>query len=152
MSKTFKSSYMSDGSQLEIESSIASNSFHITHCTAVSEKSFNFRNSDAPALALAILEASGVEAKSIPSARIGTSEHLSDTAYELSTYVEKQQRATAEAKDKAELEAESLALLNASLASCDLGQIELFDALNPIEQQRWLAVARRARALAKEGK
>ena len=57
--------------------------------------------------ALAILEAAGVEARPIPSARIGTSEHLSDTAYELSTYIEKQQRAAAEAKEQAELEAEA---------------------------------------------
>lgn len=101
-----------------------------------------FDSTTAPALALAILEAAGFD---------GDENMFTGLAVaNLRDHVEEQERITAEAEAQAKLEAEALKLLNASLASCDLGQIELFDALNPIEQQRWLAVARKAREMRAE--
>ena len=108
----------------------------------------DLKTETAPAIALAILEAAGVEARSIPSARLGTSEHLSDTAYELSTYIEKQQRATAEAKEQAELEAEAFELRRAYLEG--RARFDSWNELTDAERDHWLAVARRAREMAKE--
>ncbi|GGJ59127.1 hypothetical protein [Glutamicibacter ardleyensis] len=102
-----------------------------------------------PALALAILEAAGVEARSIPSARLGTSEHLSDTAYELSTYIEKQQRATAEAKEQAELEAEALELANSAVLVVGNPPYRSIEHMSDTSLRKWLAVARKAREMRK---
>ena len=144
-SKIFKSSYMSDSSRLEIEASIASTSFHITHCTVVGEKSFMFDNTTAPALCLAILEAAGFEDSSsggrITGARIAVGD--------LRRHVANLERATAEAKEQAELEAEALVLENARCEALEVGGFNSFDDLPAHKQATGLAVARKAREMRK---
>lgn len=146
-SKTFKSGYMSDNSRLEIESAIASASFHITHCTVVSEKSFMFNNTDAPALALAILEAAGVEPKMTQFDRVGDQEQLEAIADGLVGYIEAHKASTAEAKEQAVLEGEALALFNAAREGMALTEYGSYEQLDNHSRRKWLAVARKAREM-----
>ncbi|MGP5048988.1 hypothetical protein, partial [Glutamicibacter ardleyensis] len=64
--------------------------------------------SDAPALALAILEAAGVDSDLTWSGAkdYGNADHLGWIAGHLGTYIKTQERATAETKEQVELEAE----------------------------------------------
>lgn len=140
-SKIFKSSYMSDSSRLEIETSIASTSFHITHCTVVSEKSFIFDNTTAPALALAILEAAGTP--------MNLDVSLGKALYHLDAHVTLQDKATAEAKEQAELEAEALDLFNLWLAGFNYEGYSEWTGENAELKGVWLAVARKAREMRK---
>ena len=141
-SKIFKSSYMSDSSRLEIEGSIASTSFHIMHCTVVSEKSFMFDNTTAPALCLAILEAAGHVCDAC-------SDNDADVAMEwLHSEIARQAKQSAEAKAQAELESEALELLNASRESNRRPTVETFEGFESTKQS-WLAVARKAREMRK---
>lgn len=146
-SKIFKSSYMSDSSRLEIEASIASTSFHITHCTVVGEKSFMFDNTTAPALALAILEAAGYDDMADDANLADV--HAFNAMHKLQESVDTQERATAEAKEQAELEAEALELFNASRVVRGLVLIE-WVSVTKSERDEWLAVARKAREMRAE--
>lgn len=143
-SKIFKSSYMSDSSRLEIEASIASTSFHITHYTVVGEKSFMFDNTTAPALCLAILEAAG-------HVRDACSDNDADVAMEwLHSAIARQAKQSAEAKEQAELEAEALELYNTWREVNAYEALSSFSDGAPIgAMAEWLAVARRAREMRK---
>jgi len=105
--------------------------------------------SDAPALALAVLEAAGVKASFDPDATFGTAEHLGHIQDHLQDYVNAQERAAVEAKERAELEAEALDYWKAFNNATDLvsfDDIQWSDLL-PESQAKWLAVARRAREM-----
>ena len=142
MSKTFKSAVTSRTLTVE---GFFNGAFSVVFSDD-SSRDLMLQGDDAPALALAILEAAGVEARSIPSARIGTSEHLSDTAYELSTYIEKQQRATAEAKEQSELETCALEMLNALRKHYGKPERSWEDTHVEVREE-FLVLARRAREL-----
>lgn len=100
--------------------------------------------SDAPALALAILESAGFEDSSsgghITGARIAVGD--------LKRHVKMQERANAEAKDRAELKAEALELVNAWRDSANYTPHTNWDALEdtPVGDH-WLSVARKSREL-----
>lgn len=100
-------------------------------------KTFFLNPSEAPALCLAILEAAGAHKDS--------QDFLGGAVEQLKFHIGEQERITAEAKEQAELEAEALELYNAFSPDRKLSRIS--EAGYP---ERWLAVARRARALAKE--
>ena len=94
--------------------------------------------------ALAVLEAAGVEAvhRDYEFYDDGSPEHLEAVMYFLKQYIEARERATAEAKEQAELEAEALELFNAFNHDQKLSHIS--EAGYP---ERWLAVARKAREM-----
>lgn len=102
----------------------------------------NVSDTDAPALALAILEAAGVKPVGYPGNSTIT---LGSVVGDLALVIAEQERATAEARERAELEAEALELRN-----------EYFDKecawsdINDVGQALWLRMARKARELAKE--
>lgn len=108
--------------------------------------------SDAPALALAILEAAGVVPvqRDYESYDDGTPAHLQAVAYFLKQHNEAQERTTAEARERAELEAEALELCNEFIEDMGYDRVDSWDGSVPSKKEAWLAVARRARELAKE--
>lgn len=98
-------------------------------------------NTEAPALALAILEAAGFD---------GDENMFTGLAVaNLRDHVEEQERATSEAKEQAKLEAEALKLFQAWRKSHHLPMVEDWD-MTPSFKPEWLAVARRAREINKE--
>lgn len=105
--------------------------------------------SDAPALALAILEAAGVEPSS-PHYGLNDSPewNVRWASHYLGRSIELTEAKTAEAKEQAELEAEALELCNAAIRQED-GAI--YDSFSQIPTpDLWLAVARKAREMAKD--
>ena len=100
---------------------------------------------DAPALALAILEAGGF---------VGDENMFTGLAVaNLRDHVEEQERATAEAEAQAELEAEALGLLNAYLHSADTRLYATWEEVVEVSKRMaedWLAVARKAREIGAE--
>lgn len=144
--KTFKNSYMSAESSMEIEPSISGELFHITHVTGRGEKSFKFSNTDAPALALAILEAAGYDDMADDANLADV--HAFNAMHKLQESVDTQERATAEAKEQAELEAEAFKLRRAYLEG--RAGFDSWNELTDAERDHWLAVARKAREMAKE--
>ena len=99
-----------------------------------------FPPKDAPALALAVLEAAGV----------GESSDAGVAAGYLRSHIAEQERAAAEAKEQAELEAEALELLNAHREATGNPLAESLDGLLYNAKENWLAVARRAREMREE--
>lgn len=108
-------------------------------------------HSDAPALALAILEAAGVEASFDPDATYGTAEQLGHIQDHLHEYVNAQERAAAEAREQAELEAEALELLNAFSLATGGVPIDSFEGRS-MSKPGWIDAARRAREMRNEKK
>lgn len=114
-------------------------------------KTFFLDPSEAPALALAILEAAGVPMQgdfSRPTE--GTEAHLSFIAQHLERYVVESEFTAAEARERAELEAEALELFKASGAYGSDRLFLKFSDLEETTQSAWLAVARRAREMRAE--
>ena len=101
---------------------------------------FMVSSSDAPALALAILEAAGVAATPFDE---GPETEPGHAVWALRHHVQEQARATAEAKEREQLETEALELYRAHWHDrSDWAQVE--------HKDQWLAVARKARELNKE--
>lgn len=98
--------------------------------------------SDAPALALAILEAAG--------GRDSLGIDVGNAIIDLREYVTEQERITAKVKDKAELEAEALDLFNLWLAGFDYECYSEWTRENAELKVVWLAVARKAREMRAE--
>ncbi|MGP9528616.1 hypothetical protein [Glutamicibacter sp. AOP5-A2-18] len=101
--------------------------------------------SDAPALALAILEAAGVTETDSP--------YMQEAADNLRAYILIEEKVAAEAKEQAELEAEALELLRASQCIRTDGMyayVPSFAELSDPSKTKWLAVARKAREMAKD--
>ena len=96
--------------------------------------------SDAPALALAILEAAGIDD--------ADSGNTSCAVADLETYVAMVERITAEAKEQAELEAEAFELRRAYLEG--RAGFDSWNELTDAERDHWLAVARKAREMRTE--
>lgn len=152
-SKTFKSAFEDSSYRLEVCKNAGAEhaSLWILGCGSAST-SIAIADKDAPALALAILEAAGVVPvqRDYESYDDGTPAHLQAVAYFLKQHNEARERATAEARERAELEAEALELFKASGAYGSDRLFLKFSDLEETTQSAWLAVARRARELAKE--
>lgn len=126
-----------DGSQVEL--------LVMRSATGLFDTGIAIAPSDAPAIALAILEAAG--------GRDSLGIDVGNAMTDLREYVTEQERATAEARERAELEAEALELLNAyrkSFLHC--APEDDFDGFDDPEaiKAKWLAVARRAREMRAE--
>jgi len=137
MSKTFKSALDSPVT-LEVERETHPAGVYLT----IGQATILLGASDAPALALAILEAAGAHKDS--------QDFLGGAVEQLKFHIGEQDRATAEARERAELEAEALELFKASGAYGSDRFFLKFSDLEETTQSAWLAVARRARELAKE--
>lgn len=136
-SKTFKSALDSPVT-LEVERETHPAGVYLT----IGQATILLGASDAPALALAILEAAGVEA-------FGAG-YLNKAVDCLQLHAREQERATAEATERAELEAEALELFNAAEdvpARVSEPAVESFEGMPRYVRERWLAVARRAREI-----
>jgi len=97
-------------------------------------------------ISLAILEAAGYGEEVVTDG--SPDGHIQVAKYYLHEGVKAQERATAEARERAELEAEALELCNAAIRQED-GAI--YDSFSQIPTpDLWLAVAHRAREIAKE--
>lgn len=99
--------------------------------------------SDAPALALAILEAAG-HGKASDSSRLMQAFDL------IELHVNEQERITAEAKEQAELEAEALELANSAVLVVGNPPYPSIGHMSDTSLRKWLAVARKAREIGAE--
>lgn len=139
MSKTFDSA-TNNGTEVCIGDGIGSTTFHLMIRdvgATVGKVGIYLPASEAPALALAILEVAGF---------VGDETLFSGLAVaNLRDHIEEQERVTAEAKEQAELEAEALELFKAAFPRLIDEQF-----LSTEQAELWLRVARKAREMAKE--
>ncbi|GAA0200316.1 hypothetical protein [Glutamicibacter creatinolyticus] len=105
-------------------------------------RAFRYTSEQAAKLALAVLEAAG--------GRDALGIDVGNAMLDLREYVSDQERATADAKEQAELEAEALELCNEFIEDMGYDRVDSWDGSVPSKKEAWLAVARRARELAKE--
>ncbi|MGP9727929.1 hypothetical protein [Glutamicibacter sp. AOP3-A1-12] len=135
--KTFKSATRPEERRIKVSTSDKKN-LHLT-ITGDANAGIQLAPSDAPALALAILEAAG-----LPDV---DDDWLGEAVMGLRRHIQIRDKRAAEAKDQAELEAEALELFKAS-GTYGSDRIFLqFSHLDDHIQKAWLAVASRAREL-----
>lgn len=108
-----------------------------------------FPPKDAPSLALAILEAAGVESVYHGSFVAGSEWQLEHATGELREYVRARAVKDAEAKERAELEAEAEALYLTYFEAADV-KCKDWRILDQYIKDYWFAVARRAREMRAE--
>ena len=147
-SKTFKSVWNDRTRLIHVRSVDEGVNIQVSDAVWAEQYGGTIAPSDAPALALAILEAAGHEgdAKKVG---IGTIEgQFANAVFHLRRGLVRQERATAEAEAQAELEAEALRLANEFYGT----DWDFFPCSRTVEMQQWLAVARRAREINKEEK
>ena len=101
-----------------------------------------FSHADAPAIALAVLEAAGIKASDLPES---TSINLA--AYYLREHIGVEAANANAAAEQAELEVEALELLNAFRADSGLSPHSCIEDMPASSRASWLAAARRAREL-----
>lgn len=99
-------------------------------------------------IALAILEAAGYDDKADDMSQADA--HAFDAMHKLQQSVDEQERAAAEAKEQAELEAEALELMNVRLDAAGNPKHLTKETVDPIALEAWIAVARRAREMRAE--
>lgn len=149
MSKTFKSSSQAnDNRTLSVEELYGEPRLMISGDVRMG---FLLDPSDAPALALAVLEAAGA-IPTVPAHALfeyGTKAHLENIFLDLARYVEASKKRNAEARERAELEAEALELFNTARATRDIEPLEWDEVA---DKDTWVAVARRAREIRNEKK
>lgn len=109
-------------------------------------------HSDAPALALAILEAAGVKPEHPEQAQVsfGSTGHLSQIVFELGRFVKAEAMHAKLAREQAELEAEALELHNAFWAGLEEKQLDSWDDERGNAKNSWVSAARRAREMRTE--
>ena len=139
--KEFKSKFF--GNTLSVRESPDGEYLRVTN---PSHGSMGFRIDDAPALALAILEESGVEGNFHPAYDSGTPDHLEQITGELGTYIDRRNEIAAEQAEQEELEAEALELMNSYLEAIGKSPVKSFND-NHYAIIRWKTVARKAREL-----
>jgi len=150
MSKTFKT-ITTTGRTLKVSGVKGKSVYLEISSESESRRNINLGASDAPALALTVLEAVGADSDLTWSGAkdYGNADHLGWIAGHLDAYIKSQERITAEAEERAELEAEALDYWKAFNNATDLvsfDDIQWSDLL-PDSQAKWLAVARRAREM-----
>ena len=148
MSKTFKSAIIGHPRRLHLEENEHGVNIHASDPEWRDGYGITIATSDAPALALAILEAAGYQEHS--KAELGSSELLASYGMtKLRQAVQAQDREESEAEAQAKLEAEALKLINAYRDS--MGYTTCYwETVGESDRKNWLAVARRARELNKE--
>lgn len=147
-SKTFKS-VTDNESELDVRANDCGVFIAFSRAGQIWQAS-TFAPSDATALALAILEAAGVEPSS---AHYGLNDspewNVRWASHYLGRSIELTEAKTAEAKEQAELEAEALELLNAYRAVSGGDPLGTWRQAGGA-QEYWLAVARKAREMRAE--
>ena len=108
-------------------------------------KGFIFNGASAPAIALAVLEAAGYDDKADDMSQAES--YAFDAMHKLQQSVDEQERATAEARERAELEAEAFELATLYQGYGEWAKGLSFSDLDEDSQKKWLDVARRAREL-----
>lgn len=103
-----------------------------------------FNNDTAPALALAILEAAGVEPVNHSVTGLGKPNWLEGIAHSLKLHIEHEAKATAEAEAQAKLEAEALEFLNVYRSISGGEPLKEWRQAGGV-QEHCLAIARHAR-------
>lgn len=146
MSKTFKSAH-SDNKALKVDE-LFGNPRLLIKAFDGDTRGFAYAPSDAPALALAILEAAGYDDKADDMSQAES--YAFDALHKLQQSVDEQERATAEAREQAELEAEALELINAWMDSCGAGEYPSWAQVESSRRKQGLAVARKAREMRAE--
>ena len=113
-----------------------------------------FAPAQAPAIALAILEAAGVDLNESWSGLdpYGTPSHLGWIGGHLRAYVRQFANDQDKAQEQAELEAEALELCDSARLANGRFKIGNFGLMKDAEKTTWLAVARRAREMRNEKK
>ena len=101
---------------------------------------------DAPALALAILEESGVTPVFHESCMVGEPEYLENIACSLNNYLIERDRLAAEQAEQKKLEEEALELMNSYLEAIGKSPVKSFND-DHYAITRWKTVARKAREL-----
>ena len=102
-----------------------------------------------PALALAELETAGHKEEQ-GNETTEAAHHFGMSMLHLRLGIKEQEYITAEAKAQADLEAEALELYNARILFLGGEALTSFEKLNQDNKDMWLAVARKAREMAKE--
>ncbi|RKS19674.1 hypothetical protein DFO58_2176 [Arthrobacter sp. AG1021] len=145
-SKTFKSAYPGRSNQsLEILRADNRVRVSVDHASD-GARGIIIAPSDAPALALAILEAAGYKEHS--KANLGSSELLASYGMtKLRQAVQAQVREESETKSQAELEAEALMLANSAVLAVGNPPYPSIEHMSDTSLRKWLAVARKAREL-----
>ena len=123
---------------------------YITTTEAGNMAQIQLDNSTAPALALAILEAAGLTVAKGDVKQDSFEDLMIDASLHLKCAIRLQERATAEAKEQAELEAEALELFNAAREEIAVGTYGAYEQLDNRSRRKWLAVARKAREMRAE--
>lgn len=139
MSKTFENVHTEYGGSMIVreEGDCVSVSINMVN---PSDTSIHIAPSDAPALALAILEAANHDMGS----------EVSLAVEYLERYTEAVAEKEAEAKEQAKLEAEALELCDSARHAHGRFKIGNFGLMKDAEKTTWLAVARRAREMRAE--
>lgn len=106
--------------------------------------------SDAPALALAILEAAGYSEDDRKASNPLCVTEFASAIIKLAEGIENQERIAAEAEAQAKLEAEALELMNVRLRASGTTVHLTKATVDPVALEGWLAVARRAREMRTE--
>lgn len=135
MSKTFKSS-SGTGRTVEIEPNFGSVNMVIYKCPSRANKylGINIAITDAPALALAIIEAAGVNPVQHESCSEASPEALEHVAHWLADHIECVAKKAKEAADREALEGLARKLYNADRSACDL----IWEDLTPGVKKRWV--------------
>jgi len=139
MSKTFKT-ITTTGRTLKVCGVKGTSVYLEISSESESRRNINLDASDVPALALAVLEAVFGDDQPAPN-KIG------EAWAALYVHIAEQERATAEAKGQAELEAEALELYRAAYDARGLASVSEFRLLSEKQKTEWLAVARKAREM-----
>lgn len=144
MSKTFKNATNS-GTEVYVGEGINTDSVQLiirNVGSGIGKAGIYLNSSDIPALALAVLEAAGAHKDS--------QDFLGGAVEQLKFHIGEQERITAEARERAELEAEALMLANSAVLAVGNPPYPSIEHMSDTSLRKWLAVARRARELAKE--
>lgn len=136
-SKTFKSALDSPVT-LEVERETHPAGVYVS----IGQSTILLAASDAPALSLAILEAAGAHKDS--------QDFLGGAVEQLKFHIGEQERITAEARERAELEAEALMLANSAVLAVGNPPYPSIEHMSDTSLRKWLAVARRAREMRAE--
>lgn len=107
-------------------------------------KTFFLNPSEAPALALAILEAAGVEPDREP---LECQVSLGTIVADLQATIKHGEALAAAARERAELEAEALMLANSAVLAVGNPPYPSIEHMSDTSLRKWLAVARKAREL-----
>lgn len=150
MSKTFKSAFEDSSYRLEVGKNLGAEHLSLWIVgRGLDSTSIAIDPSDAPALALAILEAAGYGEEVVTDG--SPDGHIQVAKYYLYEGVKAHASIAAEAEAQAKLEAEALELFNARQEAINSFDWEPYkDFANEDSKQTWLAVARRAREINKE--